>query len=321
MSVRYRDYYRILGVERTATTAEITKAYRRLAQKWHPDHNKSPDAVKRFQDLNEAKAVLTDPEKRARYDRLGSGMRDGQEFRSHGGGFEHAFEGAGAGGASFSDFFSSLFGDSGAFAGTPFSGGRRGPSPRRGQDVEAEVELSLAEVLRGGKRSFSFETMVSKADGSVGNETRHVELKIPDGVKDGTKVRLRGQGGPGRGGEPGDLLLKVRLARDPRFEADGHDLHAKLNVPAYVVALGGSIDFAMLDGKQAAVRIAAGTKVGSMLRLRGQGLPRGGELGRADLLLTVAVEVPSGEPTDEQRAAWERLRDSYEGGETDAADR
>jgi curved DNA-binding protein len=322
MSVRYKDYYKVLGVEKTATKDEIRKAYRALARKWHPDQNKDPEASKRFQEINEANEVLSDPEKRARYDQIGSGFRDGQDFRPPPGfdGFEFEFAGGGprGGAGSFSDFFSMLFGQHGG----PFAGAgagarqhRAGPRPRHGEDLEAEIELTLQQALAGGKHTFAFQTMVSRADGTVGEETRRIELKIPDGVKEGTRIRLAGQGGPGRGGGPsGDLLLRVRFAQHPVFSADGHDLRADLPVRAVDAVLGGKASITTLDGREATLTIAAGTQSGSMLRMRGQGLPRGDGT-RGDLLLRVRIEIPRA-LSDEERAAWERLRDMDTG--TDA---
>jgi curved DNA-binding protein len=308
MSVRFKDYYEILGVDRKADGPRIQKAFRELARKYHPDVSKEPDADQRFKEINEAYEVLKDPEKRQRYDALGSDWRNGQSFEPPPGWQEAQFEfGGGTGGpADFSDFFSALFGRGGfGGAGPGFEevfGQRRGAGARvsRGPDVEAELRLSLAELARGGKRPVA----LRGEDG----RTREFEVTIPPGTTDGTRIRLGGQGGAGRGpnAPAGDLYLRVRVERDPRFELDGSDLRTTLDIAAWEAALGASVEVETLDGA-VHLKVPAGTASGQTLRLRGLGLPRGGGA-RGDLLVRTRIVVPKG-LTEDERRLFEELRD------------
>ncbi|MGA0059867.1 MAG: DnaJ C-terminal domain-containing protein [Planctomycetota bacterium] len=306
MSVQFKDYYEILGVDRKATPDQIKQAYRQLARKYHPDVSKEPDAVTRFQEINEAHEVLKDPEKRARYDTLGAGYANGQSFEPPpgfgGGGMHFDFQG---GSADVSDFFSMLFGRGGGFGGGPgFQDPFRGVGGRsrsgRGEDLEAELTLTLAELARGDAQPVT----LTGQDGT----RRTFEVRIPPGTTDGTRVRLGGQGGPGVGpaGRPGDLFLRVRLERDPRFEIDGTDLRTQVAVAPWEAALGALVEVESLDGV-VALKIPAGCDGGQTLRLRGLGLPRGGGI-RGDLLVRVRIVTPKG-LTDEEKRLFEELRD------------
>ncbi len=306
MSVQFKDYYEILGVDRKATPDQIKQAYRQLARKYHPDVSKEPDAVKRFQEINEAHEVLKDPDKRSRYDTLGAGFANGQAFEPPpgfgAGGMHFDFQG---GSADFSDFFSMLFGRTGGFGGgggfqDPFRGGARRARSGRGEDVEAELTLTLAELARGEAKQVSLQA----GDGT----RRSFEVRIPPGTTDGTRVRLAGQGGPGIGhGAPaGDLFLRIRLERDPRFEIDGTDLRTTVAVAPWEAALGASVEVESLDGA-VTLKVPAGCDGGQTLRLRGLGLPRGGGV-RGDLLVRVRIVVPKG-LTDEEKRLFEELRD------------
>jgi curved DNA-binding protein len=296
MPVAFRDYYDVLGVPRDASAEDIRRAYRKLARQHHPDVNKDPGAEDRFKEVSEAYEVLRDPEKRERYDRLGPNWKAGQDVSGDAGFDDFARNGGFGdvrvdfgGGGDFSDFFESLFGGRGR---TPRTAGFEGFSARGG-DQEAELELSLEEAARGGRRR------ISLGDG------RDYEVNIPPGVKDGQRIRLAGEGGAGMGGGPtGDLFLRVRVRPHPRFRLEGRDLQVDLPVTPSEAALGATVDVPTLDGTSR-VRVPAGSSTGRKLRLRGQGMPAPrGEPG--DLYATVKVEVPK-RPTDEERELFERL--------------
>ncbi|HXQ88563.1 MAG TPA: DnaJ C-terminal domain-containing protein [Solirubrobacterales bacterium] len=281
MAVGFRDYFEVLGVPRGASDEEIRSAYRKLAREYHPDVNKDPGAEDRFKEVSEAYEVLRDPEKRERYERLGANWKAGEDVSGAsgfgGGGASSGFgggDGQGFGdGAGFSDFFESFF------------GGRRGASggfegfSMRGGDQEATIEVTLEEAARGGKQK------ISLADG------RDFEVQIPAGVRDGQKIRLAGQGGEGASGGPaGDLYLRVRIKRHPRFRREDDDLVVEIPVAPWEAALGATVPVPTLDGS-AKVKVPAGSSSGRRLRLRGEGMP--GPRGRkGDLYASVRVVVP-----------------------------
>lgn len=280
MAVGFRDYYEVLGVPRGAGDEEIRSAYRKLAREYHPDVNRDPGAEDRFKEVSEAYEVLRDPEKREKYERLGTNWKAGEDVSGAsgfgggsgpGGGFG---DGRGfADGAGFSDFFESFF------------GGRRGASPgfegfsMRGGDQEATIEVTLEEAARGGKKK------ISLADG------RDFEVRIPPGVRDGQKIRLAGQGGAGASGGPaGDLYLRVRIKPHPRFRREDDDLVVEIPVAPWEAALGATVPVPTLDGS-AKVKVPAGSSSGRRLRLRGEGMPGpGGRKG--DLYASVKIVVP-----------------------------
>ncbi|HEX5712695.1 MAG TPA: DnaJ C-terminal domain-containing protein [Solirubrobacterales bacterium] len=276
MAVGFRDYYEVLGVPRGASDEEIRSAYRKLAREYHPDVNKDPGAEDRFKEVSEAYEVLRDPEKREQYERLGANWKAGEDVSGasgFGGGFGGG-DGQGFGdGAGFSDFFESFF------------GGRRGASggfegfSMRGGDQEATIEVALEEAARGGKQK------ISLADG------RDFEVQIPPGVRDGQKIRLAGQGGEGASGGPaGDLYLRVRIKRHPRFRREDDDLVVEIPVAPWEAALGATVPVPTLNGS-ARVKVPAGSSSGRRLRLRGEGMPGpGGRKG--DLYASVRVVVP-----------------------------
>lgn len=274
--MEFKDYYKILGVPRSASQDDIKKAYRRLARKYHPDVSAQADAEARFKEINEANEVLSDPEKRSSYDRLGANWRAGQEFRPPPGWSGRAAGGPGGGQGfdGFSDFFESLF------------GGRAGARRRgagfqmRGADRTGVAEISLDQALHGT------EVTVSGASG----ESRRV--RIPPGAHDGTRLRVRGQGEPGGGsGKPGDLLLEIRVRPDPRYRLEGRDLHRDMPITPWEAALGASIEVPTPQGS-VRLRIPPGTQSGKMMRLKGRGLP-GKTPG--DLYLRLMIEVPPAE--------------------------
>jgi curved DNA-binding protein len=313
MAVAFQDYYEALEVPRDASPEDIRRAYRRLARKYHPDVNKDPGAEDRFKQISEAYEVLRDEEKRGRYDRLGANWKAGQDV-SGADGFSEAFrQGAGGGaggggtygdvrfdfgGGDFSDFFEDLFGQRAGQRGRRRPGGAAGMGgfdgfSTRGGDQEAVLELTLEEAAAGGKRR------ITLGDG------RDYEVEIPRGVRDGQRIRLAGQGTSGVGGGPaGDLFLRVRVKRHPRFRVEGRDLYVDLPVAPWEAALGAEVPVPTLSG-DARLRIPPGSSTGRRLRLRGQGLPSpDGSAG--DLYAVLAIHVPK-RLTKKERELFEQL--------------
>jgi curved DNA-binding protein len=300
------DYYRALGVDRSAGQDEIQRAYRRLARRFHPDLNKDPGAEERFKDINEAYEVLSDPKKRARYDRYGAQWRQVPEdydgpapgagpfggggrrvyVNTGGGGFDEA----GFGGVDVEDLLGGLFG--GRAGG--FGRGSRVSAP--GADSEAEIELSVEDAYAGGRRRITLQT----ASGP-----RSFDVNIPAGVADGQRIRLAGQGATGiGGGARGDLYLIVRLAPHPRYRLDGRDITVELSVAPWEAALGASVPVDT-PGGPVQVQVPAGSSSGRRLRLRGRGMPNTrGSAG--DLYAEVKIVVPARLTADE-RELWNRL--------------
>ena len=298
MSTTYKDYYEILGVEKSADAKEIKKAYRKLAREFHPDVSKDPDAEERFKEIAEAYEVLGDEEKREQYDSVGTGYTAGQEFRpppgwEHGAGTEYEYRTAG----DFSDFFEQMFGGRG---GPSFRTEYRRP-PRRGADHEAEVEVSLREAYDGIKRRISLEAAEITPEGQVERHTKTLDVTVPPGSVDGTRIRLRGQGGPGTDGAPnGVLFLRVRVRPDPGFELDGRNLKTTLDVTPWEAALGGKVPLKLMDGKTASLTIEPGARSGSQLRLKGQGMPARGRKKAGDLIAELRIVVPDPISDDEK---------------------
>lgn len=276
MALKFRDYYEVLGVPRTAGADEIKKAYRKLARKHHPDVNPTDKtADRRFKELNEANAVLSDPAKRARYDQLGASWEAGADFTPPPG-WQAARPDPRAGGEqSFSDFFEGFFG--GRAGATSFS--------MAGGDIEAEIALSLEAAHGGGRHAMKLQA----PGGPVS-----LDVAIPAGSREGTIIRLAGQGEPGIGkGPPGDLLLHVRLARHPVFQVVGvDDIQADLPVAPWEAALGASVRVPTLEGPSGIeMKIPPGSQAGQRLRLRGEGLNRRGG-GRGDEYLRLKIVNP-----------------------------
>lgn len=317
MPVQYKDYYEILGVPRTASDDEIKKSFRKLAREFHPDVAKDKKrAEEKFKEINEAYEVLSDPAKRRKYDELGAGWKSGAEFRpppgwqGRPGGQQFRGQGQGGeefefqfGGTGFSDFFEQLFGS---------MGGRRGGSGRfsnfeqpeyaeRGADIEGDIMVTLEEAMRGSVRAVSVRRPAGR---SVKTET--YQVKIPAGVIEGQKLRVAGRGEAGSGGgESGDLYLRVRLARHPDFEVDGHDLIYEAELAPWEAVLGAEISVPTLAGR-VNIKIPAGTPGGQKLRVRGRGLPaRDGAHG--DLFVVTKIAVPS-KIGDGEKKLWEQLQ-------------
>jgi len=306
MPVEYKDYYKTLGVSKNASAEEIKKAYRKLARQHHPDVNKKPEAEKRFKEINEANEVLSDPEKRKRYDTVGPDWERFQAGRQPPGGFQWVYTGqpgedpfnGEAGG--FSDFFRTLFGegtadfDTGPLFGRPSTRRRRSVA---GADVESEVEVTLAEAYKGSERSVEMRL----PDGT----TRRLSVKIPAGVRDGQRIRLAGQGAPGSAGGPaGDLFLRVRVRPHPVFQRDGDDLSLTLPVALHEALLGAEVTVPTLKGR-VSLRIPPETQNGRTIRLAGQGMARVTG-GHGDLYVTVKVVLPT-KLTDKERELVRQL--------------
>ena len=285
MAVKFRDYYEVLGVPRTATAEEIKRAYRQLARKHHPDLQVASErarASERFKEINEANEVLSDPDKRAKYDALGANWKGGMDFTpppdtGRGPSVTTEWEGFG----DFSDFFGSIFGrPPGGRAGAGRAGGDRAGvrMPIPGNDVEGELPLTLDDVLHGGQRRIT-------VDG------RSLDVTIPRGIRDGATLRLAGQGGPGvNGGPAGDVYLRVRLLPHPRYRVVGDDLEMDLPLWPWQAVLGAEVRVDTPDGP-VTLTVPPGTQSGQRLRLRGRGLPRDGA--RGDLYAVVRVVVPT----------------------------
>ena len=304
MSPKFKDYYDVLGVARTAGADDIRKAYRKLARKYHPDINKQADAEARFKEIGEAYEVLNDPEKRRRYDALGAHYRAGQDFAPPPGwapgGSE--FETGAQSGGDFSDFFEMLFGGG-------FQSSRRGRHPfegfgrRRGEDHTAELAITLEDAFHGVRKPFRLQTAGPDARGRLRPETRQYTVRIPPGTGEGARIRLAGAGGAGAGGGPsGDLYLTVRIAPHPVFRLKGADLEVTVPVTPWEAALGARIPVPTLSG-DAALTLPAGTQGGQRFRLRGKGMA-GRQQG--DLIVAIQVALPR-RLSDREKSLFQEL--------------
>ncbi len=317
--MEYRDYYKILGVNKNASDKEIKTAYRKLARQYHPDVNKSDArAEDKFKEVNEAYEVLSDPQKRTKYDHLGANYQRWQQAGGTPNDFDWSqwFNAAGAAGGgprvrvnygspddfggSFSDFFTSIFGNmnanntSGNARRAGSTTGGYDPTTINGRDIEHDLEISLAEAYSGTARI-------------INKDGRRLEVKIPAGAKTGTKVRVRGEGNRNLTGS-GDLYLKVKIAPDPRFERQGDDLQIDVPVNLYTAILGGEVRVPTMTG-DVKLKIPAGAQNGQKIRLRGKGMPllkKPEEHG--DLYAQLNVKLPK-HLSVEQRQLFERLRD------------
>jgi curved DNA-binding protein len=336
MPVQYKDYYQILGVPRTASAADIKKAFRKLAREYHPDVAKNKkQAEEKFKELNEAYEVLGDPVKRKKYDELGPNWNSGAEFRAPPGwgsfgrggfpgrgprGEEHEFH---FGGTGFSDFFEQLFGSRGG-RGAGRGGGLTEDdlATERGRDIEGDIMVTLEEAMGGSVRSVSVRHGVPCQNcGGTGQRARHLcnvcggtgqvaradtyQVKVPAGVTEGQRLRIAGRGELGAGGgAAGDLYLRVRFAKHPEFEVSGHDLLYEADLAPWEAVLGANIRVPTLDGP-VNIKIPPGTQNGQKLRVRGRGLPHR-NAANGDLLVVTRVEVPN-QVGEAERKLWEQL--------------
>ncbi len=321
--MEFKDYYATLGVQKGATEKEIKQAFRKLARKFHPDVNPGDKAAEsKFKELNEANEVLSDPEKRRKYDELGANWRAYEQGGAPGaqGGWHPGAGGSPGGfrtmspeemnqmfgeGDPFSDFFHTFFG--GAVGGQPDDSRRgrgRARGARPGRDVEQELELSLDDAYRGVTRRLAI-----KHDGHA----RTVDVRIPAGVGDSSRVRIAGEGEIGSGGaKSGDLYLRIRLAPHPTFERRGKDLYTKVQIPLTTAVLGGEAEVPTLAGKSLRLKVPGTTQNGQTFRLKAHGMPTTNRPDSGDLYATVEVQLPK-TLTPEQRTHFEALAELDKG--------
>ena len=297
--MEYKDYYKALGVSKTATQKEIQAAYRKLARKMHPDVNKKPDAEESFKAINEAYEVLKDPEKRQRYDALGANWREGQSY-SPPPGWENVQFDFGEGAGSFSDFFQDLFGRRAA--------GNRTRAERpewamRGSDQETDIELTLEEAYHGATKTLRLQQLEPEGSNWV-PKIKELNVHIPAGVSEGKRIRLAGQGGPGSGGPNGDLYLRVHILPHSIFTLNGADLENEILISPWEAALGTRVEMATMTGP-VTLTIPPGVQSGQKLRLRGKGMPASkGWFG--DLYAVIKIAVPK-QLSERERELFEEL--------------
>ncbi|MFL9833550.1 DnaJ C-terminal domain-containing protein [Chryseobacterium terrae] len=302
----YIDYYKILGVDKSATQDDIKKAYRKQARKLHPDLNPNDkEAERQFKELNEANEVLSNPENRAKYDKYGENWKHGEEYEKaqqqqrqqyQGGNYSGGFSGADFGdGEDFSDFFQSMFGGAGGGFGRSSRGSASGKF--KGQDVQAELNLNLKDAAKTHQQTFDI-------------NGKKVRITIPAGVYDGQQIKLKGHGNPGvNGGPSGDLYITFNISPDPNFERVGDDLKTKVTIDLYTAVLGGEVTVNTLDGN-VNLKVKPGTQNGTTVRLKGKGFPvykKDRHFG--DLFATYDVKLPT-DLTDKQKELFEQLKNS-----------
>ncbi len=304
--MEYKDYYKVMGVERDATQDEIKRSYRKLARKYHPDVSKEANAEEQFKEVGEAYAVLKDPEKRTAYDQLGENLKTGEDFRpppNWDQGFE--FHGSGANGGSpedFSDFFETLFGRGG------FTRADHRPSMARGEDTHAKIVVDLEDSYRGATRGVTLKHTELSDDGRPVVRERTLNVKIPKGVRPGQHIRLAKQGSAGvGGGESGDLFLEIAFRAHPKFQVEGKDVYLNLRVAPWEAELGANVKTATPTG-DVELTIPSHSKSGRKLRLKGRGLP-GKESG--DFYAVLQIALPHAE-TDAHEAAYREFASAFE---------
>jgi len=312
--VDYKDYYAILGVDRNAGKEDVSRAYRKLARKYHPDLNKAPEAEEKFKEVSEAYEVLKDPEKRQRYDQLGARWQEGQNYQpppgwefQHGQGPRSYGGGEGFDETGFSDFFESLFGGAFQSRGAAMGGGN--PFARQGRpaDHEATLRISLEEACHGGIKSILLGPKETPAAGGETARPRRLDVKIPPGILPGQRIRLAGQGTPRGDGQRGDLYLRIEVEPHRRFRLDGRNLYADLSLTPWEAALGGKVAAPALNGT-VTVTVPKGTQSGQKLRLKGKGMPNPkGEAG--DLYVTAQIKVPK-RLSRRERELYQALREA-----------
>ncbi len=322
--MEYKDYYQLMGVERTATQDEIKRAYRKLARKYHPDVSKESDAEIRFKEVGEAYEVLKDPEKRAAYDQLGANWKAGQDFNAPpdwDAGFEFGgggFTGRGdsqyreAGSGAFSDFFESLFGQGFQQAGSRSHGGRQQSGfHSAGSDHHAKILIDLEDAMNGATRSISLRVPGVDAGGHVSTKERVLKVNIPKGVKQGQHIRLSGQGNPGMGqGQAGDLYIEIEFNPHSIYRVEGRDVYLNLPIAPWEAALGASIK-APTPGGAVDLKIKPGSANGSKMRLKGRGIPASSSSNSAgDLYVILQITTPPAN-TDKEKEAYEKMKQSF----------
>lgn len=319
----YKDYYKILGVDKKASEKALKKAYRKLARQYHPDVNPgNPEAEAKFKEVNEAYEVLSDKEKRQKYDELGANWKQYEQWQKAGGNargqpFSWGQAGFGNGGArqsgpqyrtvtaeemeelfggngGHSDFFSQFFGGAGSGSSRQYQ-----PRPSKGQDLEHTIDITLEEAFGGTSRLMQMGT---------NGTSRTIEAKIPPGVKDGSRIKMKGQGGPGAAGGPaGDLYLVTQIKASKSFERNGDDLSTRISVPLTTAVLGGEIDVPTVEGKKVKLKIPAETQNGKKIRLKGKGMPKlKKKEEKGDLYAEVNVVLPE-KLSASEREVFEKL--------------
>lgn len=303
MSAEFKDYYVTLGVPRDASTADIKKAFRKLARKHHPDVAKDKkSAEEKFKEINEANEVLSDPEKRKKYDQLGADWQNPQQRRPQGPS-PHPGQEFNFGGTGFSDFFEQYFSGASRY-GFPETSKAPGTRERRGSDIEGDILVTLEEAMHGAVRPISLQ-ITNAATGKA--ETHSFQVRIPAGVTDGKRIRVPGQGEPGSGGATaGDLYLRVRHAAHPDFHTEGADLFHDLDLAPWEAVLGAELSVPTLDGS-IKLRVPPASENGQQLRVRGRGLPKGKSGERGDYFAILGVHLPV-KVSNEERELWEKLR-------------
>jgi curved DNA-binding protein len=314
--MEYKDYYKLLGVSRSASKDEIGKAFKKLARKYHPDLNPNDaKAEGKFKEINEAYEVLKDEKKRKLYDQFGADWEHGQNFQPPPGYESAGFGGGGFSQGGFSDFFETIFGGAGggggSFRGGFSQGGFGGqgyqPRPRRGSDSEAVYELTLDEAYRGGSKSITLQEQVAGPDGIPRMSTKTLDVKVPAGVKDGQKIRLAGQGNPGMNGGPrGDLYLRIRLLPHHLYKVTDNDVVLDLPLAPWEAALGATVRIPTLDGA-VEMKIPPGIGSGKKLRIKGRGLGSGAR--RGDQFVRIMIQSPD-RLSSEERRLWEELQEA-----------
>ena len=299
--MKYKDYYKVLGVERTASADDIKKAYRKLAHKFHPDVSKEKNAKEKFQEIGEAYETLKNAEKRAAYDHLGSGFQAGQDFRPPPDWEQQFGARFGHGGNAQAPFDEADLAD--LFAG--FSGRRPGGRfPMPGQDFEVDARITLEQAARGTELELNLSVTEHDERGAPRRVPTTLRVRIPKGATEGQRLRIPGRGGKGfDGGRDGDLFLNISLAPHRLFRADGHDLYVDLPLAPWEAVLGASVEVPTLDGA-VRLKVPAGTRAGQKLRLARRGLPR--REGEGDLFAVVQIAVPAA-PSARERALFEQL--------------
>jgi curved DNA-binding protein len=299
------DYYSILGVNKNASADDIKKAYRKLARKYHPDVNPNDsEAHSKFQQINEANEVLSDPEKRKKYDQYGKDWKHAEEFekarqeQAQHGGFSSHFGSGNFGfssddmGGGFSDFFESLFG-----SGSRMGGGGRRTSAYKGNDFNAQLHLSFRDAAQTHKQTLNV-------------NGKNIRITVPAGIADGQVIKLKGQGGPGiNGGPAGDLFITFIIDKDKDYQREGNDLYIHVDLDLYAAVLGGEIMIDTLQGK-VKLKVKPETQNGTKVRLKGKGFPiykKDGQFG--DLLVTYTIKIPTN-LTDKQKELFKQLANS-----------